>query len=57
MKHDILVIAYLATMGAVIILADVLFLRDHFWWRLGVNVAVVAVFALVYIVFLRNVFK
>lgn len=57
MKHDILVVAYIAVMGAIIIATDVLFLRDHFWWRLGVNIGIVLVFALVYLLFLRNVLK
>lgn len=57
MKHDILVVVYLVAMGVLIIAVDVLFLRDQFWLRLGVNVGIVAVFALTYLLFLRNVFK
>lgn len=57
MTHTVFVVLYLVVMGAIIVLADVLFLRDHFWIRLAVNVGVVAVFATVYIVFLRDLFK
>lgn len=57
MKHDIFVAVYLLVMGGFIVSADALFLRDHFWARLGTNVGVVAVFATVYLLFLRNAFK
>lgn len=57
MKHEIFAAIYFVVMGAVIISADALFLREHFWWRLGANVGIVAVFALVYLVFLRDAFK
>jgi len=57
MKHDIFVAGYLVLMGAIIIGADVLFLRDHLWLRLGVNVGIVAIFAVAYLAFLKNAFK
>ncbi|MBN9613705.1 MAG: hypothetical protein J0H64_09680 [Actinobacteria bacterium] len=57
MKHDTFTVVYLVVMGAIIIATDVLFMRDHFWWRLGTNVGIVAVFALVYLIFLRDAFK
>lgn len=57
MKHDIFVAVYLLVMGGLIVSADVLFLRDHFWARLGTNVGIVAVFAAIYLVLLRNSFK
>ncbi len=57
MKHDVAIAVYLVAMGALIIAVDVLFLRDHFWWRLGANIGIVAVFALGYLLFLRNVFR
>ena len=47
MKQDIFAAIYLVVIGAIIIGADILFLRDHFWWRLGFNIAVVAIFATV----------
>ena len=57
MKHDIFVAVYLLVMGGFIVSADALFLRDHFWARLGTHVGVVAVFAPVSLLFLRNAFK
>lgn len=57
MKHDFLVAGYLLLMGAIIVTADVLFLRDHVWLRLGVNVGIVVVFATVYLLFLRHALK
>lgn len=53
MKHEVFTVIYLVAMGAIIIGVDVLFLRDHFWWRLGVNVGIVAVFATAYLLFIR----
>lgn len=40
-------------MVAMIIALDVLFLRDHIWLRLVVNVAIVAVFGAIYLTY-RN---
>lgn len=57
MKHEIFAVSYFVVMAAVMIAADVMFLRDHFWARLGTNIAIVAVFALVYLLFFRNTFK
>lgn len=57
MKHEIFAVSYFVMMAAVIIAADVMFLRDYFWARLGTNIAIVAVFALVYLLFFRNTFK
>lgn len=57
MKHDLIITAYLLLMGGLIIAVDVLFLRDHFWARLGTNVAIVTVFALVYLLALRHILK
>lgn len=57
MKNDILIVAYLAVMGGTIIAVDVLFLRNHFWWRLGVNVGIVVTFALIYFLFLRRLLE
>ena len=37
------------TMIAVIVGADILFLRHRFWARLSVNIGVVAVFAVAYL--------
>jgi len=45
---------YLAALIAVVVLADVLFFRDHFWERLAANVGIVLVFTSFYFRFLRH---
>ena len=45
---------YVLAMVAVVVGVDVLFLRHHFWPRLLVNVAIVVVFAVVYLRFLKR---
>jgi len=45
---------YFVLMVAAIIGADVLFFRNRFLARLVANIAIVAVFAAVYFLFLRN---
>jgi hypothetical protein len=57
MSRDLIIVGYLLLMGAIIVVCDILFFRDLLWWRLGFNVAVVAIFAIVYMVFLRGVLK
>ncbi|WP_156174922.1 MULTISPECIES: hypothetical protein [unclassified Leucobacter] len=57
MSHTIFVTVYLVVMGLLIVGVDVLFLREYFWLRLGVNVGIVAVFALAYLLLLRDAFK
>jgi hypothetical protein len=57
LTHTIFVVLYLLLMGALIIVLDVLFLRDLFWARLFTNIGIVAVFAAVYLLVLKNVFK
>ncbi|WP_154670783.1 hypothetical protein [Microbacterium gorillae] len=57
MKHDIFVVIYFVVMAGIIVSTDFLFLREHFWLRLGTNVAIVLVFALVYLTWLRNAFR
>lgn len=57
MKHSVLTFLYFVVMAAVIVLVDELFLRDHFWARLGTNIAIVAVFGTVYMVFLRHMLE
>ncbi len=47
-------LAYALVMVAVIIGVDVLFLRQHTWLRLAVNIAIVAVFAAIYLRFVRR---
>lgn len=41
-------------MIAIIVAVDVLFLRDRFWWRLAVNIGIVAVSFIIYAVFVRD---
>ena len=45
---------YVLAMIAIVVGADVLFLRHHFWERLIVNVGVVLVFAAFYLRFLKR---
>jgi hypothetical protein len=47
-------VLYVLAMVAVIVGVDVLFLRHLFWVRLVVNVAVVLVFAAIYLTFLKR---
>ena len=54
MKHDVFIIVYLVVMVALIIGLDVALLRDHLWWRLMTNIGIVALFAVVYLVFFRT---
>jgi hypothetical protein len=44
----------LVVMVVLIVALDVLFLRDRFGLRLGVNVGIVAVAAVIYLAFLRK---
>ena len=41
-------------MVALIVVLDVLFLREHFWLRLALNVGIVALFAALYFTFHRR---
>ena len=45
---------YVLALIAVVVGVDVLFLKHHFWPRLIANVGIVAVFATVYVLFLRR---
>ncbi len=45
---------YVLVMVAVIVGVDVLFLRHHFWARLGTNIGLVLVFAAIYRWFLKR---
>lgn len=47
-------VLYLIVMIAIIIAIDVLFLKNRFWPRLGVNVLIVVIFALVYFSIVRT---
>ena len=52
-RSTVIVIAVLV-MIAIIVSVDVLFLKDYFWARLLSNIGIVAVFAGLYLVFLKN---
>lgn len=55
MSHSIFAVIYFLVMAGVIVAVDVLFLRDHVWIRLGVNIGIVVVFAAFYLLVFRNV--
>jgi len=54
MAKDAYMVIYFLLMIVIIVGADILFLRDHFVARLIVNISIVAVFAAVYFMFLKN---
>lgn len=56
MRHQLFNVLYVLAMAATIITVDVL-LRHHFWARLGTNIAIVAVFGAVHVVFLRQTLR
>ena len=47
-------VLYVLALVAVVVGADVLFFRHHFWERLIVNVGIVLVFAAFYLWFLKR---
>jgi hypothetical protein len=52
--RQVAVVLYVLAMVAIVVGVDVLFLRHHFWPRLITNVAIVAIFAVIYIKFLKR---
>jgi hypothetical protein len=54
MGRRIAVLLYVLALVTVVVSADVLFFRHHFWERLIVNVGIVLVFAALYFRFLRR---
>jgi hypothetical protein len=48
------VVLYVLALVAVVVGVDVLFLRNHLWWRLLANIGIVAVFAAFYFRFLKR---
>jgi membrane protein implicated in regulation of membrane protease activity len=48
------VVLYLLVLVAVVVGADILFFRHHFWARLIVNVGIVLVFVVFYLRFLKR---
>jgi hypothetical protein len=53
-SHAAGTVLLLVVMVVLIVALDVVFLRDKFGLRLGVNVGIVAVAAAIYLAFLRN---
>ena len=54
MSKNAYMVIYFVLMVAAIVAADILFFRDHFLARLIANIAIVAVFAAIYFLFLRG---
>lgn len=54
MSRQVILVVYVVAMAAVITGVDFAFLRDRFWLRLIVNIAIVLVFLAVYLKFLRT---
>jgi type IV secretory pathway VirB2 component (pilin) len=48
------VVLYIAVLIAVVVGIDLLFFRNLFWERLIVNIGIVAVFAAIYLRFIKN---
>jgi hypothetical protein len=53
-RRQVAIVLYVLAMVAVVVGADILFLRHHFWTRLIVNIGIVAVFAAFYFLFLKR---
>jgi len=49
-----LMVVYVVLMIAVVVGADVLFFRHHFWARLTANIGIVLIFGAFYLRFLRH---
>lgn len=54
MGRQIVVVLYVLALVAVVVGADVLFFRHHFWARLIANVGIVLVFAAFYLRFVKR---
>ena len=54
MPKSIYVVLYALALMAVVVTVDLLFLSNHFWARLIVNIGIVLVFAGFYLRFLMN---
>lgn len=46
-------VLYVLVMAAVVVGVDILFLRNHLWWRLATNIGIVLVFLAFYWRFLK----
>jgi len=54
MTRNTSALLYIVVLIAVIVSADLLFFRNHFWERLIVNIGIVLVFAAFYLRFLKK---
>lgn len=54
MSRGLTTFLFIALMVAIIVTADLLFFRNHFWPRLLANVGIVLIFGALYWVFLRR---
>jgi uncharacterized membrane protein len=54
MTKNIYVVLYIVVMIAVVVGADLLFFKNHFWERLIANIGIILVFAAFYLRFLKN---
>lgn len=54
MKRPVAGVVSAIALAAVVVLADVLFFRGHFWERLAANVGIVLVFVAFYFRFLHR---
>ena len=54
MPINIYVLLYILVLITVIVSVDLLFLKNRFWERLIVNTVIVLVFAVFYLIFVKN---
>jgi hypothetical protein len=54
MGRNATVVLYVLALAAVVVGADVLFFRHHFWARLIANVGIVLVFGAFYLTFVKR---
>jgi hypothetical protein len=54
MTRNIYVVFYVVVMIAVVVGADLLFFKNHFWERLMANIGIILVFAAFYLRFLKK---
>lgn len=54
MSRSVGIALLLVSMVVLIVVVDVLFLRDRFWLRLVINVGIVALAAVIYLATLRH---
>ena len=54
MSKNAMIVIYVLTMVATVIIVDILFFRHRFWERLIANIGVVLVYVAFYLAFLKN---